>query len=171
MSGAEAIGLAAAAIQFADVGWRVTLALSRLFSDLRQGPVKVRNAERELRLPMTFVETLTSDPGLATGGSTSILNGCITSTQHTGGLSLFDECKDQAQELERILTQLAPNTHRGIKRAWRMVVSVKMEHEIMSRCVRLESLKMSLNMWYGHVNLLLLKTQMVRFSCRVWLHD
>ena len=160
MSGAEAIGLAAAAIQFADVGLRAALALSRLFSDLRQVPVKMRNAKRELELLLTFVETLKSDLGLATSGSTSILNGFITSTQYTGALSLIDECKDQAQELERILTQHAPNTHRGIKRAWRMVVSAKMEHEIMSRCVRLESLKMSLNMWYGHVNLLLLKTQM-----------
>ena len=160
MSGAEAIGLAAAAIQFADVGWRAALALSRLFSDLRQVPVKMKNAKRELELLLTFVETLKSDLGLATSGSSSILNGCITSTQYTSPLSLFDECKDQAQELERILTQLAPNTHRGMKRAWRMVVSVKMEHEIISRCVRLESLKTSLNMWYGHVNLLLLKSQM-----------
>ena len=160
MSGAEAIGLAAAAIQFADVGWRAALALSHLFSDLRQVPVKMRSAKRELELLLTFVETLKSDLGLATSGSTSMLNGYITSTQCTSALSLFEECKDQAQELERILTQLAPNTHRGMKRAWRMVVSVKMEHEIMSRCVRLESLKMSINMWYGHVNLLLLKTQM-----------
>ena len=160
MSGAEAIGLAAAAIQFADVGWRAFLALSRLFSDLRQVPVKMKNAKRELELLLKFVEILKSDLGVATSGSTFILNGCITSTQYTSALSLFDECKDQAQELERILTQLAPNEHRGIKRAWRMVVSVKMEHEIVSRCVRLESLKTSFNIWYGHVNLLLLKTQM-----------
>lgn len=160
MSGVEAIGLAAAAIQFADVGWRAALALSRLFSDLRQVPVKMRSVKRELELLLTFVETLKSDLGLATKGSISMLNGYITSTQCNSALSLLEECTDQAQELERIVTKLAPNTYRGMKRAWRMVVSVKMEQEILSRCVRLESLKISINMWYGHVNLLLLKTQM-----------
>jgi hypothetical protein len=160
MSGAEAIGFAAAALQFADVGWRAALALSRLFSDLQYVPTKMKNAKRELELLLTFVEMLKSDLGLTTSGSTSILNGFITSTQRASALSLFDECIDQAQELERILTQLAPNTHKGLKRAWRAVVSVKTEHEIISRCVRLEGLKMSLNLWYGHMNLLLLKTQM-----------
>lgn len=160
MSGAEVIGLAATALQFADVGWRATLALSRLISDLEHVPVKIKNTKRELELLLTFVEMLKSDLGLATSGSTSILNDYMTSTQHASALSLFDECLDQAQELERILTRLTPNRGRGLKRAWRAVISVKTEQEIISRCVRLESLKMSLNMWYGHMNLHLLKSQM-----------
>ena len=69
MSGAEVIGLAATALQFADVGWRATLALSRLISDLQHVPVKIKNTKRELELLLTFVEMLKSDLGLATSGS------------------------------------------------------------------------------------------------------
>ncbi len=160
MSGAEAIGFAAAALQFADVGWRVALALLRLFSDLQHVTTKMKNAKRDLELLLTFLEMLKSGLGLTTSGSTSTLNGVIISAQSASALSHFEECIDQAQELERILTQLGPNTHKGLKRAWRAAVSVKTEHEIISKCVRLEGLKMSLNHRHDRVNLLLLKTRM-----------
>ncbi|KAI9801183.1 MAG: hypothetical protein M1825_003457 [Sarcosagium campestre] len=156
MSGIE---LGFAATQVADVGLRAALGLWRLASDLKNVPDKIDKAKRELDLLLALVNMIRADLDLATASSAPREKSLLTSAQEASAQALFNELKDQITALEVTLIKIDPNSKKGLKRAWRKVVSVEAEREVMSRCSRLEGLKGSLNVWYNHVSLLMIGGQ------------
>lgn len=157
MSGLEVLGIVAAAAQFTDSGWKIVLSLSRLVSDLNDASRKVKNAARQLQSLVEHVDLIRIDLQHLTASDSPVL----LSDDRAGLITaLLGDCTEEARELDVILKKLAPvSSDGGLRKSWKTVVSVKKEKAILERCARLESLKSSLGLWFGHGNLVLLQRQ------------
>lgn len=157
---AEALAVAAAAVQFLDVGARLLLVLSRVCTDLRHVPREIEDTVQELKEFLQLVRLLDSDIRAPNTGPASTLNGALAAAHIDHATSLLSQCIIQAQQLEETLSPLVlkANDH-AIRKAWRAVVALKTEKEILRKWDRLQRLKASLCVWYNHTSLLLLKDQ------------
>ena len=154
---AEALAIAAAAVQFMDISLRLVGMLSRLCTDLRHVPREIQDTDQELREFVQLVKILEYDICTANTGPASTLNGAQAPVY---AISLLNQCITQAQQLENPLQPLMVKvSDHAIRRGWRAVVSLNMEKEILQRWTRLQGLKGSLSLWYSHESLILLKDQ------------
>lgn len=151
MSGAEIVGLAAAATQFADIGWRVFLGLSKICSDLRHAPQSVRDATLQVQQTVEVIELLRSETSTT----------AFPSTRSQASIAaLIKDALSQAIGLEALLDGLTSQAgEQRAKRAWRSVVTVKKEDEIGQRCQKLDAIKNTITVWIGQENLSLLRQQ------------
>jgi hypothetical protein len=158
MSGLEVLGIVAAAAQFTDTGWKVVLSLSRLVSDLNHASRKVKNAAKQLQNLIEHVELIRTDiQHLAASDSAVFLSDDLADLI----TALLGDCTEEAGELNEILKKLVPDLSYGkFRTSWKAVVSVKKEKHILERCARLETLKSSLGLWFGHGSLVLLQRQL-----------
>ncbi|KAJ9643456.1 hypothetical protein H2201_007729, partial [Coniosporium apollinis] len=151
------LGIAAATVQFLDVGARLLIILSRVCTDLRQVLHNIEAAGEKLREFTELVRKLEAEVHAPNAGAASTLNGALSPAQVDYGTSLLKQCIDQAEELEKVLRTLVSDpADRALKKAWRAVVCVKTEKDISDK---LQELKTSLSLWYNHESFALLKNQ------------
>jgi hypothetical protein len=149
MAGAELIGVSAAAVQFVDTGWRAFLALSRLCSDLRHAPRRVRSASRHLEATIEVVR------------SVQTLTNSVPPAQNQAITSLTQQALEQAKQLESIVASVTPALQEGkIKRGWRAFVTAKKEEDILQRCQVLEGLKATLVLRLGEMGIVIGRQQL-----------
>ncbi len=157
---AEIVGIAAATVQFLDVGARLLGLVSQVCTDLQHVPRKIKASVEELTNFIGLVRMLDADIRAPNTGPASTLKGALSPAQLAHGTSLLRQCIDQAQELEGILQVLVPRPNeRAIKKRWRAVVGLMTEKEILDRWTRLHGIKTDLGLWYEHETLLLVTNQ------------
>ncbi|RSL68919.1 hypothetical protein CEP54_002507 [Fusarium duplospermum] len=66
--------------------------------------------------------------------------------------SILHEAAKESEELALLLENLSANNSSSTRRKWSAVVSVTKEKGIAERCRRIESLKLTLQLWYQHQN-------------------
>ncbi len=155
------VALAAAIVQFADVGWLACKGVSRLYSELENAPVKLRIACQNLKQLLDLVRNLRSDLTALQAGAQSPFDACISPTNFSEAVELVQSCTRTATELEQKLDTLQPKGQDHLlKRAWRAVVTVKRESEILEDFRHLESLKSSLLLWYESRTFSLMEKQL-----------
>ena len=143
MSGAEILGIVASASQFLDIGARLALSLSGIVTRLKDVPRSVERAANELSLLVKIVEAIKTNLE-GPGESTSVKN-------VDTGLELLKRCKEQADELNHVLNEVASQTTDGVvKKSWKAVVGLKHASKVSEMLSGLEKLKSSLEIWMSH---------------------
>lgn len=158
---AEIVAVTAAAVQFLDVGGRVLIKLSRLCSDLQHAPKAVETARSNLRVLVRLVGKIKQDLEAARAGPATTLQGAVSPERLATATTSLEECLAEANELFQTLDGLVCERSDNVaKRAWRAIVSVKKEKEILDGLTRLEQLKSNLALWYQHETLALVNNQL-----------
>lgn len=149
MAGAELIGVSAAAVQFVDTGWRASLALSRLCSNLRHAPRRVRTASQHLETTIEVVRSIQT------------LTNSVPPAQNQAITSLIEQALVQANQLEGIIASVTPTVDEGrLKRGWRAFVTAKKEEDTLQRCQTLEGLKATLVLRLGEMGIVIGRQQL-----------
>lgn len=157
---AEVVGIVAGAVQFLDVGARVLVGLSRFCSDLQHVPRKIKRVRQQLEQTLRLVESIKSDVEAPNTGPGTTLSGMIPQSQATEGKALLVDATARVKELLALLDKLSLTGDGFIKKAWRSVVAVKKEEEILSKCKDIEAISCSLQTWMQHQSLLLIRDDM-----------
>lgn len=154
----DPVGLGAAVVQFVDVGWRVSIGISRLCSDLKGAPQKVKSASRKLKHLLNLMRLIESEISTS---QTSTLDVNIPQAQLDIRKELVEDCVRRAKELEDVLKKLTSEPGDNLlKKTWRAVISAKNESTILEKCSDLEDLKSSLSLWYESRSLNLVEKQL-----------
>lgn len=148
------LGTIASAAQVVDLGCRSLLGMYRFVRSLKDAPKDLLNTFEDLRAFTSLLSDFqlalqTKDPRL--------LN---LSSQQLDRVSLILHSAGQVcGQLDQVLAECLPlaNTSKAGK-AWRALVSLKKEADIMKRCERLERLKHDLNRELQNHELHLLST-------------
>lgn len=123
---AEAFGIAAGALQFADVGSRILLSLSRLYSDISHVPEKIAKGQSQVEDLVLLVEAVPQDlaaPNTAPGSS---LSAVVARSRVDRLVVLIRETIRELHELQVILDDLSAKKSDNVyKRSWKAVVSLK----------------------------------------------
>ncbi|KAJ9640341.1 hypothetical protein H2199_005880 [Coniosporium tulheliwenetii] len=145
---AEVIALAAAAVQFLDVGGRALIAFSSLCSSLKRVPAKVKAEIQQLEHALVVLRTVETDIAAPSNGLATTLAGILTQSQISEAKALLRGAVTQATELEIILKSLPPPAQESaLRKAWRIIISQKKEEEIVERCRGLEEIKSTVHLW------------------------
>ena len=134
------VAIAASAIQFIDVGGHLLLGLSRLCSKLRHVPEKIKKSQVTLQQLLVIAEVVKSNhASLYTGSQAADFNFACS------------ECIKLVKDLIALLDGLiAAVNNSPFYRAWKVIVAVKREKEILDMCERLEQHKTTLSLWLFH---------------------
>lgn len=155
----ETLGVAAAVVQMTDFGSRMLLASSRLCSDLSNVPSTFSTMRNHMQQFHALLCILKIDfENMNQRQSTQNADLTRSLTILTG---LLNEAVEQAKELSTLLEKLNVTGKTPLQRVWNVVVSVKMEEEILGRWGRLESLKGSLQLWYQHQSMQMISEQVL----------
>jgi len=155
------LGIAAAAVQFTDVGVRLLEVLVRVCTDIRHVPSKLRATVTELKGFIQLARAIDQNIRAPNIGPASTLNGALSPAHISFGLHLLSESIVQAQQLEGVLKPLLPKPNdNAIKRGWRAVSGLKMEKEILEKCMQIQNLKVNLILWFNNGSLFLFNDQM-----------
>ena len=134
------VAIGASAIQFIDVGVRLLLGLSRLYSKLDHVPEKIEKSRATLQHLLLIAEVVKSNHVSSYAGSQAAEFNLACS-----------ECIKLVKELASLLDDLTAATNDGpFRRAWKAIVAVKKEKEILDICERLEQYKTTLSLWLFH---------------------
>ncbi|KAK1909809.1 hypothetical protein P3342_007981 [Pyrenophora teres f. teres] len=138
---AEAIGTAAAILQFLDVALRLTSCLDRFCSDVRNVPLRYRQLQTDLRQQSDLAKQIqTQLPPQAVASPT--LNAPLL------------EYSTIADELCKTLETLLPKQNDGLlQRGWSSICSLRKKQEVESICDRLEQKKSTVSIWLNAANL------------------
>ncbi|CAA9961930.1 Arp Ankyrin repeat [Pyrenophora teres f. maculata] len=138
---AEAIGTAAAILQFLDVALRLTSCLDRFCSDVRNVPLRYRQLQTDLRQQSDLAKQIqTQLPPQAVAFPT--LNAPLL------------EYSTIADELCKTLETLLPKQNDGLlQRGWSSICSLRKKQEVESICDRLEQKKSTVSIWLNAANL------------------
>ena len=136
------LGIAAAATQFIDLGGSLVTALSRVISDLRDAPKRVRTLRIEVQRLLELVRKTQSNATIAAEFNSSF------------DVSILSDAIEKVQRLQQILDNLCagPNSNLAI-RTCSAIRTVKKEKELDQLCEGLERQKTSLLFWFGNRNL------------------
>ncbi|KAI0610754.1 hypothetical protein TUN199_04565 [Pyrenophora tritici-repentis] len=138
---AEAIGAAAAVLQFLDVALRLKSCLDRFCSDVRNVPRRFLQLQADLR----------QQSDLAKHIQTQLPPQAVASSTPNGPLPDYIAI---ANELCTTLETLIPKQNDvPLKRRWSNICSAKKKDEVKSICVRLEQKKSTILMWLSAENL------------------
>ena len=132
--------IVASAIQFIDVGGRLLLGLSRLYSKLDHVPEKIEKSQATLRHLLVVAEVVKSNHvNSYTGSQAAEFNLACSG------------CIKLVKELASLLDTLSAATNDGpFRRTWKAIVAVKKEKEILDICERLEQYQTTLSLWLCH---------------------
>ncbi|TGO56095.1 hypothetical protein BCON_0082g00070 [Botryotinia convoluta] len=141
---AEAIGLAAAIVQFVDIGLRAYLKLDQFCTDIRDAPQIIQNLQVDLRQQLDIAENIHINHH-------AILQSITSADQIE---ILLIHYIDQIRNLEGLLNVITnQKTDRSWRRGWKGIQMAKKKEEIMAVCGRLERHKTSISMWLTETNL------------------
>lgn len=155
---AEALGIAAAAVQFIEISAKLLIAASNLRSKLENAPAKVKYTERSVKQLVSLVERLDAD--LRPTSSASLAD-VLSDSSKLEAQNLLEDCITETSALTDLLERLMGKPDDTfVKGKMRAFVSVKKEDEIAERCTRLQDLKSHLSIWYHHQSCLLMRQQM-----------
>ncbi len=150
------VGMAAAAVQFLDVGGRAFIAFSSLCSNLKRVPKRIRAEFQQIEQVLDLVRMIEADIKAPNVGSGITLAGLLSQTHSDAATRLLDNAISRAVDLEITLKSLLPAPQESARRkAWRSVISVQREEEILERCRSLEEVKSTIQLWQNHANLVL----------------
>lgn len=126
------VALAATVVQFIDVGGRTLLLLSRLVSEIKDAPDKIRSLKSDIETLLAVAQAVQSDPSIVGLDSSPLA-----------------DALGQARLLEALLTDLAigPKDELG-QRVWKALRSAKNEQKLDGLCKRLEHAKTTLLLWF-----------------------
>ena len=134
------IAIVASAIQFIDVGSRLLLGLSRIYSKIDHVPEKIEKSQATLRQLLVVAEVVKSNHVNSYTGS-----------QAAEFSSACSECIKLVKDLASLFDNLTVATDDGpFRRTWKAIVAVKREKEILGICDRLEQYKATLSLWLFH---------------------
>lgn len=140
----ETLGAIAAAVQVVDLSCRSLFATYRLVKDLKDVPAVLLLTLQDLGPFLGLMDELQS--ALATDDLR--LRG-FTVNQLDRTTKILDSTGQVCRELEQLLAPCVPPSSPPswprVSRAWRALVSVKTEADIIEKCERLERLKHDLN--------------------------
>ncbi|KAL1635247.1 hypothetical protein SLS58_010323 [Diplodia intermedia] len=153
---AEVVGIVAGAVQFLDVGSRVLISLSRFCSDLQHVPRKIKRVRRQLEQTLQLVESIKSDVDAPNTGSGTTLSGIISQPDVDYAKGLLDDAAAHVAELQVLLNKLTVTGDGFVRKAWRAVVAVKKEEEILSKCSDIETTTGLLQTWMHNQSLKLI---------------
>lgn len=137
----SAVGLAAGAVQFADVGSRALLGMIRVLKDLKQTPKRMAELLQDLDMSLQRIYALHNELQQHPSSMFSQLDAvqrqriadCInTAYQATSSLRVT---------LDPLFRTQNATSRDWIGRAWRSVVSVTIEKDIEQKVVRIERIK------------------------------
>ncbi|OJD38063.1 uncharacterized protein BKCO1_500093 [Diplodia corticola] len=154
---AEVVGIVAGAVQFLDVGSRVLISLSRFCSDLQNVPHKIKTVRQRLERTLQLVDSIKSDVEAPNTGPGTTLSGIISQPQVDFAKGLLEDAAAQVTELQVLLTRLAFTGDSLAKKAWRAVVAIKKEEEILSKWNDIETTTGLLQIWMQHQSLKLIR--------------
>lgn len=155
---AEAVGIAAAAVQFIELSTKLLIAASKLRSKLENAPEKVKTSERSVRRLVSLVRTLETD--LQPTSSTALAD-ILTNESKLEAEDILEECSKEASALLDLLHGFMIKADDSfVKGKIRAFSYVKKEEEVAERCKRLDELSSRLVLWYHHQTLSLQKRQL-----------
>lgn len=155
---AEAVGIAAAVVQFIELGTKLLIAACNLRSKLENAPEKVKTSERLVRQLVSLVQTLEAD--LQPTSSTTLFD-VLTAESKLEAEHILEDCSKEASALLALLHGfMAKMDGNFVKGKMRAFSYVKKEEEVAERCKRLDELSSRLTIWYHHQTLSLQKKQM-----------
>ncbi|KAK7705674.1 hypothetical protein SLS57_009983 [Botryosphaeria dothidea] len=141
---AEALGIAAAAVQFIEISAKLLIAASNLRSKLENAPAKVKHTERSVKQLASLVERLDAD--LRPTSSASLAD-VLSDSSKLEAQNLLEDCITETSALTDLLERLMGKPDDTfVKGKMRAFVSVKKEDEIAERCTRLQDLKSHLEL-------------------------
>jgi hypothetical protein len=132
MSGAEIIGVVAAAAQFIDLGSRVVIGLSRFISTLRDISPQIASTLASLQIFVELCRALKVR-------FEALPERTIPANVQVQIKGLFDACAADAVKLSLLLDEIVLKSSDGkLERSWKAIVGAKRENDIVERCQRLE---------------------------------
>ena len=159
MAGVEIVGIIAAASQFADIGWRVFLGLSRICSDVQQASQKLRNVTLRVGQTIEVVELVRRQHAVTTLPLRQI--DAIL-------LELLQSGFEEANRLQTIVDELSTSLgDTKFKRVLKMVMSSKKEDDIIEGCQILANLKIDIMSCLGQETIALMHAQEYTLLCTV----
>jgi hypothetical protein len=144
---AEILGISAAVVQFLDIAVRVSMELSRLYSDLRDVPDKLHRLKLDIDQQIAIAKYIKSShatfqrdsPGTST--STAPINQTLADYMIT------------MEELVGLLQSIRSEDGAGpLRRSWDAIRAVHKRNDVLLRCDRLEHQKSSILLWLSNVN-------------------
>ena len=149
MSGVEIVGVIAAIAQFVDLGAKVALGLSSFVSSLKNVPTRIDSATTNLRLFVDLASGLQAELQRLSPSNNGTQN-------HAQIKNVFDACRIEVSELMRIIDVVrSMGSDNNFQRAWKTIVGVKLERDILERCERLEHNKSNVMVLLEGQNLIL----------------
>ncbi|TGO46126.1 hypothetical protein BOTNAR_0612g00060 [Botryotinia narcissicola] len=141
---AEAIGIAAAIVQFVDIGLRTYLKLDQFCTDICDAPQIIQNLQVDLRQQLNIAENIHINHH-ATFQSVTAVDQIEILLLH------YIDQIGNLEGLHNVLTN--QKTDRSWRRGWKGIQMAKKKEEIMAVCGRLEQHKTSISMWLTETNL------------------
>lgn len=155
---AEAVGIAAAALQFIQLGTKLLIAASKLRSKLENATGKVNASERSAQQLVYLVRMLEAD--LQPTSSTTLANVLMTESKAEAE-HILEDCSKEASSLLDLLHGFTVKPEDSfVKGKMRVLSYIKNEEEIEERFKRLDELSSRLILWYHHQTLSSQKKQL-----------
>lgn len=134
-------GLAAGAVQFADVGGRALLGTIRLLRNLKQTPERMRELLRDLEKSVQRIQDIQDTAQQPTSNIFSHL-GDIQRQRATESINeAYKAIADLQSTLSPVFEKHNTSCPGWTRKAWRSVVSVTMEKDVAQKLDRIERLK------------------------------
>ena len=155
------VGVLAAAAQFSDIGCKVVLRVSSLFSRIQDSPQCLQRTLDQVRLLLHLAELtnkkLTEESNIRPPLMTQpLLHDEVPSLQPPPILpltwleSVWQTCTAQAYELDGLISPILQEVESGrIRKAWKKVWMVKSEEKIEQVITGIERYKTLLSIWFG----------------------
>lgn len=141
---AEAVGIAAAAVQFLDISARLLVKLSWICSEIRDVPESLRNLR-------TDVQHHVAAAGEIAKGTADTFSSHQASAEFE---ALLLEYVDNMEALHNLLEEISQGCDAGlIQRGWSAVRTINKKSEILDLCNRLEQKKTQISMWITNMSL------------------
>ncbi|KAL0260134.1 hypothetical protein SLS55_005880 [Diplodia seriata] len=123
-------------------------------------PRKIKRVRRQLEQTLQLVESINSDVDAPNTGPGTTLSGIISQPDVDYAKGLLDDAAAHVAELQVLLNKLTLTGDGLVKKAWRAVVAVKKEEEILSKCSDIETTTRLLQTWMHHQSLKLIRDEM-----------
>ena len=136
------LAVAAAAIQFIDLGGSILSSLSKIIAEFRDAPRRISTLRGEVQQLIELVGITQSNAEVA-----AVFNASID-------IEVLSDTIGKAQRLQRLIEGLHVESDKGLAvRTWAAIRTVKKDRELEVLCEGLERQKSNLLIWFANHNL------------------
>ena len=126
---AALVGISTSAAQFLDIGCRIVLHASSLYSRFQSVPQCLQRTLDQVQLLMHLADLVSRNDSLTTSSQSRPTNG-LSSTSWLD--NVWRKCTTQAQNLEKIIKSMLCETEDSYgKRVWKKILTLKREETIL----------------------------------------